>query len=90
VLTVPDCQKNSCTKNAVQFVFLRAIRKDRLRWLEHVLRMKDIHCQRLSLSANLLGTYDKHICRLEWGGCRKKRFKGNVNYLEECDEKDFE
>ena len=55
----------------------RDIMRERLRWLEHVLRTKE---GRLS-SANRLGV-NRLQSLVGVGGCFKERFKGNGNLIE--------
>ena len=46
-------------------------------------------CQRLSFLANCLGLIEISLSVVMVGGCHRKRFKGNGNFLEGCEDGDF-
>jgi len=64
--------------------------KERLRWQERVLRMKDDRLPKVVLLANRLGLYRKQAVLVLGGRRHKERSKGNGSFLEGCKKGGFE
>ena len=65
--------------------------RERMRWLGHILRMKDDRLPKIVLFRVSSKVKLKEGCFQNMvGGCRKEIFKGNKNFLRFCKEGGFE
>jgi len=72
-------------------LFSKAIMRERLRWLQHVMQMKLNRLPKIVLFVQPSRANCKAGCpRLGKGGCQKERFKKNRNILGGCKEGSFE
>ena len=62
----------------------RAIMREKLKWLGHVLLKKDDRLPKIVLVSQPSRAKQKQVIPNRMGGSRKERFKGNFNVLGEC------